>query len=73
LIAAEDDLQEACIRFFENAHADDFELITMFYGNELTKPQVFRIIDELRKKYPQQEFEIQDGGQPHYFFIIGIE
>lgn len=73
LVAAEEDLLEACLRFLESAHADDFELITMFYGNDITKSQVFRIVDELRKKYPQQEFEVQDGGQPHYFFIIGVE
>jgi dihydroxyacetone kinase-like predicted kinase len=73
LVAAESDLLEACLRFFESAHAEDFELITMFYGSDITKPVVSHIVDELRKKYPHQEFEIQDGGQPHYYFIVGIE
>jgi dihydroxyacetone kinase-like predicted kinase len=32
-----------------------------------------RIVDVVRLKYPDQEIELQDGGQPHYQFIISIE
>jgi hypothetical protein len=27
----------------------------------------------VREAYPGQEIEIQDGGQPHYQFIISVE
>ena len=32
-----------------------------------------RIVDVIRAAYPAQEIELQDGGQPHYQFIISIE
>jgi len=32
-----------------------------------------RIADIVRAKYPKQEVEVQEGGQPHYQFIISVE
>jgi acid stress-induced BolA-like protein IbaG/YrbA len=32
-----------------------------------------RIADVIRAAYPTQEIELQDGGQPHYQFIISVE
>jgi hypothetical protein len=45
----------------------------MFYGVDMPKAEVNRIADIVRKAYPEQEVEIQEGGQPHYQFIIAIE
>lgn len=73
LIAAVEDITDACVQFLEDANADNYELVTMFYGDNISKQQVFVITDSLREKYPHLEFDVQDGGQPHYFFIIGIE
>ncbi|MFM8321674.1 MAG: DAK2 domain-containing protein [Chloroflexota bacterium] len=73
LVLASNDLDEACIDLLKHAHADHFELITMFYGANLTKSEAFRIADKLRAQFPQQEIEIQEGCQPHYQFIIAIE
>jgi dihydroxyacetone kinase-like predicted kinase len=57
----------------KKAHADHFELITMFYGLEVSRMEVDAIADSIRKKYPKQEIEVQEGGQPHYQYIISIE
>jgi len=34
---------------------------------------VIRIADSIRSAYPELEVEVQDGGQPHYHFIVSIE
>lgn len=73
LIAAEEDLTAACLRLLEDVEADEFELVTLFYGKDVSKSQVAVITDQLREQYPDLEFEVQEGGQPHYYFIIGIE
>ena len=57
----------------DKAHADHFELITLFYGADLPKNEANRIADILRRTYPEQEIEVQEGGQPHYQFILAIE
>lgn len=73
LIGAADDLVAACLLLLDQACADDHELITLFYGDSLSKQQVIQIADKIRIAYPQQEVEVQEGGQAHYHFIISIE
>ncbi len=57
----------------EKARAAEYELITLFYGMDETPAEANRISDLIRTKYPTQEIELQDGGQPHYQFIISVE
>jgi len=73
LLLSASTLEEACLEFLKKAHADHFELITFFYGADLSRQEVNRIIDSVRRSFPKQEIEIQEGGQPHYQFIISIE
>jgi hypothetical protein len=73
LILAAASLEEACLELLKAAHADHFELITMFSGDTIPKAEVNRIADKVRALYPAQEVEIQEGCQPHYQFIIAIE
>jgi len=73
LVLAATNLEEACLELLRTAHADHFELITMFYGDNISKTEVFRIADQIRARYPAQELEVQEGCQPHYQFIFAIE
>jgi len=66
-------VEEACLGALEKAKTDDYELITLFYGEDLSSAEANRIVDAVRTAYPAQEIEIQDGGQPHYQFIISVE
>ncbi len=73
LVLSANTLEDACLGLLKSAQADQFELITLFYGADLPKQEVFRITDLIRSKYPNQEIEVQEGCQPHYQFIIAIE
>jgi len=66
-------LEESLLGLLEKGNAADYELITLFYGQDLSHNDAYRICDMVREKYPNQEIEIQDGGQPHYQFILSIE
>jgi DAK2 domain fusion protein YloV len=73
LVLSANNLEDACLGFLEKANAQDYELITLFYGVDPQKPEVNSIVDAIRAAYPEQEIEVQEGGQPHYQFIISIE
>jgi DAK2 domain fusion protein YloV len=73
LVYASSDLKDTCLGLLSNAHADHFELITLFSGMDVPKTDVNLYADAIRKAYPDQEVEVQEGGQPHYFFILSIE
>ncbi|HNB52011.1 MAG TPA: hypothetical protein PK530_08720, partial [Anaerolineales bacterium] len=73
LVAAAADLWEGCQAFLEQAGADDREIITLFYGETLSKRAASEIADKIREAYDHLEIEVQEGGQPHYQFIISME
>jgi len=73
LVNAEPTLEEACEKLLKSAKTEDRERITIFYGNNISKNEVNKIVDDIRLIYPNHEFELHDGGQPHYQFIFMIE
>ncbi len=73
LVLAASDLLEGCLAFLNHAGAEDYELITMFYGENISAEAAQRIADQIQEVYPDHEIEIQNGGQAHYQFIFSIE
>ncbi|MGD8455662.1 MAG: DAK2 domain-containing protein [Anaerolineales bacterium] len=73
LILSEKSLLKGCLGLLKELEMDEFELITLFCGIDIDKQEVEEITAKLQETYPKHEIEIQDGGQPHYQFIIAIE
>lgn len=73
LVAAAESVQHAVLAVLDKAGADKHEIVTMLRGEDLPQAEANRIADVVRQAYPQLEIELQDGGQPHYQFILSIE
>ena len=73
LVLAHPDLKHACLELLNAMGMDDFELVTLFYGETMNKNEAVMIADQIRLAYPEHEVEIQTGGQPHYQFIFSVE
>ncbi len=73
LVAASEDLWAGCQTFLDLAGAADCEIVTLFYGENVTKRAAAEIADQIREAYDHLEVEVQEGGQPHYQFIISME
>ncbi len=73
LIVSSSTLDSACLELLKGIEAENYELITLFYGENIEKEEVNAISETIQKTYPDQEIEIQPGGQPHYQFILSIE
>ncbi len=73
LVLASKSLKAATLGLLKSAHADHFEKITLYYGENISHVEVDIVVNSIKKKFPEQEIEVLDGGQPHYHFIISIE
>jgi DAK2 domain fusion protein YloV len=73
LVTASHSIEEAVMGLLEKANADDRERVTLFYGANISRPEVNHIVDTIRSHYPSHEIELHEGGQPHYQFILSIE
>jgi DAK2 domain fusion protein YloV len=73
LVASAGSVEQGCLELLEKANAAEDELITLYYGQDMSHAEANRIADVIRSKYSSQEVEVQEGGQPHYQFIMSVE
>jgi len=53
--------------------AADCELITLYFGSEVTEDDAKSAADRVRQLAPSAEVTVVDGGQPVYYYIISVE
>ena len=73
LVASADTVEHGLFELLEKAEAGEHEIVTLFYGEDMTHVEANRLADAVREKYSNLEVEVQEGGQPHYQFILSIE
>jgi DAK2 domain fusion protein YloV len=73
LVGSNKTLEEGVLNFLESAKVTEHELITLFHGENVTPEEAQEMTDMIESKYPDQEVELQYGGQPHYQYILSIE
>ncbi len=73
LVVSTTSLEDACLSLLDKIEMDDYELVTMFFGDTIKLDQAEKVAGVIGEKYPDHEIEIQEGGQPHYQFIFSIE
>ncbi|MEL7644811.1 MAG: hypothetical protein AAGU04_00900, partial [Anaerolineaceae bacterium] len=73
LIISTHSIDDALSQLLSIAHVEDFERITLFYGEDISLSHVNLLTDKIRETYPDHEVEVHDGGQPYYQLIVAIE
>ena len=66
-------LEEATCQVLQQMHAEECEILTIYYGESITAEEAEALATMLRDQYPDLEIEVVDGGQPHYPYILSIE
>lgn len=73
LVVSAESVEQSVMDLLEKAGAAGHEIVTLFYGEGMSHADANHIADAIGEKYPNLEVELQEGGQPHYQFIISIE
>lgn len=73
LVVSGDDMTELMQDLLAKAHAQNHELITLYYGTDVPRPTAEALVEALGEAYPDQAFELVFGGQALYPYIISIE
>lgn len=64
-----ENVAEQAIIKFQNKH----QLITIYFGKDITKQESEQLKSKLANKFKTFEFQVYEGGQPHYDFIFSLE
>lgn len=49
------------------------ELITIYYGADITQETAENLLEKVQEIYPDCEIELHNGGQPIYYYLISVE
>jgi hypothetical protein len=52
---------------------DDSAIVSIYYGADSSEEDAEEIASVIQEKYPDLEVEINDGGQPIYYYVISVE
>ena len=67
------DLEETVTELIEAMVDEDSELITLYYGSEVSKEQAEAFAGIIEEKFDECDVECNHGGQPIYYYIISVE
>lgn len=52
---------------------EDSAIVSIYYGQDSSEEAATELANAIEEKYPDVEVEINDGGQPIYYYVISIE
>ncbi len=52
---------------------EDSELVTIYYGSDVTEADAEAFREQAEAQFPDKEIELQYGGQPIYYYMISAE
>lgn len=73
LRVAGEEVADTLLNLLDMIQTEEREVVTMFYGNNMSERLANEITDLVREKFPNQAVDLYHGGQPHYYFVVGVE
>lgn len=67
------DIEETTIDMLSQLIDDDSELISVYYGEDVSSEQVDSLTAKIEETYPDLDLEVHSGGQPIYYYIVSVE
>ena len=73
ILAVGKDLEETTKELIANLVDEDSELISIYYGEEVSEEEAEKFAGEIEELYPDVDVDIQFGGQPIYYYVLAVE
>ena len=66
-------LDEVLQHVMEAVMTEDDELVTVYYGQDVTKEDAEKVTEAIAEAWPDCDTECLRGGQPLYYYLISVE
>ena len=66
-------LEKTTKELIANLVDEDSELISIYYGEEVSEEDAEKFTEEITELYPDVDVDIQFGGQPIYYYVLAVE
>lgn len=73
IVFSKPDLKTVVIDTLKHMISDDSEIVTILVGEDANVEQAEEIVDVLSSEFSDIEFDVQNGDQPVYHYILSVE
>ncbi|MGN0338727.1 MAG: DAK2 domain-containing protein [Lachnospiraceae bacterium] len=73
ILAVGADMEQTLLEMVEKLVDEESGIISLYYGEDVSEEDAQSLADQLQEKYEDLEVEVNDGGQPIYYYILSVE
>lgn len=73
ILAAGTELNQTAFEAAKAMIDEESELVSIYYGADITEEEAQNLADQIVKQNPLVEVEVNEGGQPVYYYIMSVE
>lgn len=73
ILAVGTSVEETTKEMLAHLVTEDSELISLYYGEEVSEEEADRFTEELEEIYPDVDVDTHFGGQPIYYYVVSVE
>ena len=73
ILSVGQDLKETTLEMLDEMIDEDSAIVSIYYGSDSSMENAEELSACIEEKYPDVEIEINDGGQPIYYYVISVE
>ena len=67
------DVEDTTMELLEALVDEDSELISLYYGEEISEEDAEKFIARVEEAYPDVDIDAHFGGQPIYYYVLAVE
>lgn len=67
------DLKETTLEMIKEMVDEESAMISIYFGEEISEEDAQKLADTVGELYPELEVEVNNGGQPIYYYIVSVE
>lgn len=73
ILAVGQGIEDITVETLKEMVDEDTEIISIYYGADVTEEDAEQLCERLEKLYPDFDVEINQGGQPIYYYVVSVE
>ena len=73
ILAVGNEIENVTLKTIELMMTDEAELISIYYGLEMTEDNAQNLHQKVEAAYPDCDIELHCGGHPIYYYILSVE
>lgn len=73
IVVKGDEVAEVTKELLDKMVDADSELVSVYYGSDVAEDDAEALVEDLEEKFEDCDVEINEGGQPLYYYIVSVE